>query len=102
MSSFSFLYFCDTADGVFRYLISLESANEQHDDDVPFFTIQWRMVAHVFHHTSELQTQVIASIKRPQVVFKGNASVLLMIPFQRIEHHKAKSVDEPRLEANVW
>ena len=83
-------------------LLRLESLQQQHVDNQPFLTVQWRMVADIFHHLVELQPQVAGHVERHQIVLERDAAVLLAVPFQRIEHHIAESVDEPRLQTHVW
>jgi hypothetical protein len=40
----------------------------------------------------ELQSEIILDVKGTQVVLKSDATIFLLIPFERVEHHIAESV----------
>lgn len=62
----------------FRHLLGLVSLNEQHEEYVARPLIKMGRIAYLAYHLVEIQPQVLTRVKRPEIILKGDAAVLLM------------------------
>ena len=62
----------------FRHLLGLVSLNEQHEENVTRLVIKMGRIAYLAYHLVEIQPQVLTRVKRPEIILKGDAAVLLM------------------------